>query len=46
MDFLDKETWHRLGSPFANMAMCFKIRVTEEDIGYINNIIKKIGFIA
>ena len=41
MDFLDKNTWHRLGPPFANMAMVFKIRVTEEDIEYINNIIKK-----
>ena len=41
MDFLDKNTWHRLGPPFANMAMFFKIRVTEEDIEYINNIIKK-----
>ena len=41
MDFLDKETWHRLGPPFANMAMVFKIRVTEEDIEYINNVIKK-----
>ena len=41
MDFLDKETWHRLGSPFANMVMFFKIRITEEDIEYINKIIKK-----
>ena len=41
MDYLDKETWHRLGSPFANMAMVFKIKVSEEDIEYINNIIKK-----
>lgn len=41
MDFLDKKTWHRLGPPFANLATVFKIRVTEEDIEYINNIIKK-----
>ena len=41
MDFLDKETWHRLGPPFANMVMFFKIRITEEDIEYINNVIKK-----
>ena len=41
MDFLDKETWHRLGPPFANMVMFFKIRITEEDIEYINKIIKK-----
>ena len=41
MDFLDKKTWHRLGPPFANLATVFKIRVTEEDIEYINNVIKK-----
>ncbi len=41
MDFLDKETWHKLGAPFANMVMFFKIRITEEDIEYINKIIKK-----
>ena len=42
MDFLDKKTWYRLGPPFANMAMLFKIRIAEEDIEYINNIIKKL----
>ena len=41
MYFLDKETWHKLGAPFANMVMFFKIRITEEDIEYINKIIKK-----